>query len=182
MTAKEAVNWIINIMADIGKAEHRDLWHYEQALSEIKEMLESQPERKIELHGDESAIEILSELRSWFSCFDEKEGLAYHALSLAIREIKANHTARSEQLEKCPIYGGVCLHPSDQCYECPRHAGAEQIIRCTNCRFFKRNIPCTGGHYNGCEMWLDDGNEIRVMTDDYCSKALPKEGEQECMP
>ena len=46
MTAKEAVNWIINIMADIGKAEHRDLWHYEQALSEIKEMLESQPERK----------------------------------------------------------------------------------------------------------------------------------------
>ena len=46
MTAKEAVNWIINIMADIGKTEHRDLWHYEQALSEIKEMLESQPEQK----------------------------------------------------------------------------------------------------------------------------------------
>ena len=46
MTAKEAVNWIINIMADIGKAEHCDLWHYEQALSEIKEMLESQPEQK----------------------------------------------------------------------------------------------------------------------------------------
>ena len=46
MTNGEAVNWIINISADIGKAEHRDLWHYEQALSEIKEMLESQPERK----------------------------------------------------------------------------------------------------------------------------------------
>ena len=58
-------------------------------------------------------------------------------------------------------------------------AQPEQIIRCTNCRFFKRNIPCTGGRYNGCEMWLNDGNEIRVMTDDYCSKALPKEGEQE---
>ena len=54
-----------------------------------------------------------------------------------------------------------------------------EIIHCSNCRFFKRNIPCTGGHYNGCEMWLDDGDEIRVMTDDYCSKALPKEGEQE---
>ena len=61
-------------------------------------------------------------------------------------------------------------------------AQPEQIIRCTNCRFFKRNIPCIGGHYNGCEMWLDDGSEMRVMTDDYCSKALPKEGEQECMP
>lgn len=40
MTNGEAVNWIINISADIGKAEHRDLWHYEQALSEIREMLE----------------------------------------------------------------------------------------------------------------------------------------------
>ena len=39
MTSREAVNWIINISADIGKPEHRDLWHYEQALSEIKEML-----------------------------------------------------------------------------------------------------------------------------------------------
>ena len=45
MTNGEAVNWIINISADIGKAEHHDLWHYEQALSEIREMLESaQPE------------------------------------------------------------------------------------------------------------------------------------------
>ena len=40
MTAKEAVNWITNIMADIGKSEHSDLWHYEQALTEIREMLE----------------------------------------------------------------------------------------------------------------------------------------------
>ena len=45
MTREEAVNWIINITADMGKVEHRDLWHYEQALSEIREMLE-QPERK----------------------------------------------------------------------------------------------------------------------------------------
>lgn len=45
MTNKEAVNWLINITADIGKTEHRDLWHYEQALTEIKDMLESeQPE------------------------------------------------------------------------------------------------------------------------------------------
>lgn len=47
MTNSEAINWIINISADIGKAEHCDLWHYEQALSEIRDMLEStQPERK----------------------------------------------------------------------------------------------------------------------------------------
>ena len=46
MTRGEAVNWLINIMADIGKAEHRELWHYEQALSEIRDMLQSEPERK----------------------------------------------------------------------------------------------------------------------------------------
>ena len=44
MTNREAVNWLINITADIGKAEHRDLWHYEQALYEIREMFEAQPE------------------------------------------------------------------------------------------------------------------------------------------
>lgn len=42
MTHKEAVNWLINISADIGKGEHSDLWHYEQALDEMKEMLESE--------------------------------------------------------------------------------------------------------------------------------------------
>lgn len=40
MNNAEAVNWLINITADIGKIEHQDLWHYEQALSEIREMLE----------------------------------------------------------------------------------------------------------------------------------------------
>lgn len=46
MTRGEAINWIINISADIGKAEHRDLWHYEQALDGIREMLERESERK----------------------------------------------------------------------------------------------------------------------------------------
>ena len=41
MTNKEAVNWIINLSADIGKSEHSELWHYEQALYEIREILES---------------------------------------------------------------------------------------------------------------------------------------------
>ena len=41
MTKGEAINWLINLTADTGKAEHRDLWHYEQALTEIKEMLEA---------------------------------------------------------------------------------------------------------------------------------------------
>ena len=43
MNNAEAVNWLINITADIGKVEHQDLWHYAQALSEIREMLEDAP-------------------------------------------------------------------------------------------------------------------------------------------
>lgn len=43
MNNAEAVNWLINITADIGKIEHQELWHYEQALSEIREMLENAP-------------------------------------------------------------------------------------------------------------------------------------------
>lgn len=47
MTNAEAINWIINLSADIGKIEHQDLWHYEQALYEIRELLEdAQLERK----------------------------------------------------------------------------------------------------------------------------------------
>lgn len=44
---KEAVKWLTNLIADIGKTEHGSLWHYEQPLSEIKAMLESdESERK----------------------------------------------------------------------------------------------------------------------------------------
>lgn len=43
MTRMEAVNWLINIMSDIGKSQHRELWHYEQALAEIRELLEEDP-------------------------------------------------------------------------------------------------------------------------------------------
>ena len=48
MTKGEAINWLINISADIGKQEHKGLWHYEQALFEIREMLEAQPEQECE--------------------------------------------------------------------------------------------------------------------------------------
>ena len=40
MTNKEAVKWLTNLIEDIGKSEYGGLWHYEQALSEIKEILE----------------------------------------------------------------------------------------------------------------------------------------------
>ena len=63
MNNREAVNWLINISADIGKAEHSDLWHYEQALTEIKDMLESaQPEEAIPVSWIEAKIELVNSL------------------------------------------------------------------------------------------------------------------------
>lgn len=59
MTKGEACNWLRNLRADMGKIEHQELWHYEQALSEIADMIEQFPfiERKkgswIDLDSDE---------------------------------------------------------------------------------------------------------------------------------
>lgn len=45
MTKGKAVKWLTNLIDDIGFA-HETLWHYEEAIEEIKEMLEAQPEMK----------------------------------------------------------------------------------------------------------------------------------------
>ena len=41
------MNWLISIRADIGQARHSELWHYEQALADIIDLLETQSERKM---------------------------------------------------------------------------------------------------------------------------------------
>lgn len=46
MTRAEAVNWLINIRADIGQARHSELWNYEQALADIIDLLETQSEQE----------------------------------------------------------------------------------------------------------------------------------------
>ena len=42
MTHDEAVKWLECIKQDIGQIRHEDLWHYEQAISEIQELLKEQ--------------------------------------------------------------------------------------------------------------------------------------------
>lgn len=48
MTKGEACNWLRNLRADMGKIEHQELWHYEQVLEEIADIIERLPsiERK----------------------------------------------------------------------------------------------------------------------------------------
>ena len=65
MTNGEAVNWLINISADIGKVEHCDLWHYEQALSEIREMLEYEESEPKWIPCSERMPEYMETVLTW---------------------------------------------------------------------------------------------------------------------
>ena len=42
MSNDDAIKWLENLKQDIGQLRHEDLWHYEQALDEIMELLEEQ--------------------------------------------------------------------------------------------------------------------------------------------
>lgn len=46
-----------------------------------------------------------------------------------------------------------------------------EIVRCKNCKNFRRNIPCVGGVYDGCDELLDEGNEMPVDENFYCGYA-----------
>ena len=58
-------------------------------IEELDNTPTAQPERQVELDGTESNIEILSELRAQFNCFDEVEEPCYRALSDAICALSA---------------------------------------------------------------------------------------------
>lgn len=49
-----------------------------------------------------------------------------------------------------------------------------EIIYCKECKHYKTHIDCVGGEYNGCEAWTDNGNEMEVEPDDFCSYAERK--------
>lgn len=42
MTNEDAVKWLGNLRQDIGQLRYEGLWHYEQAIVEIQELLEEQ--------------------------------------------------------------------------------------------------------------------------------------------
>lgn len=47
MTCKESIKWLENLKSDLGKSQFSELWHYEQALAETIELLQS--DRLVEL-------------------------------------------------------------------------------------------------------------------------------------
>ena len=44
-----------------------------------------------------------------------------------------------------------------------------EVVRCKDCKHYKTNIPCVGGHYNGCMEWINEGCATVVNEDDFCS-------------
>lgn len=57
MTREESIKWLENLHADLGECQYQGLWHYEQALDETIELLQS--DRLVELPckvGDEIYI------------------------------------------------------------------------------------------------------------------------------
>lgn len=41
MTCKESIKWLENLKSDLGESQFSELWHYEQALAETIELLQS---------------------------------------------------------------------------------------------------------------------------------------------
>lgn len=67
------------------------------------------------------------------------------------------------------------VHTADEMSEYQRieqlPSAQPEIIRCKDCKHFIRDISCVEGRYNGCDEWTDNGNEIEVAEDDFCSYA-----------
>ena len=114
MTNREAINWIINISADIGKSEHRDLWHYEQALYEIRDMLEDVPDTNVgdlisrqeaidDLHGkDPSQIWDTADIEVWVNALPPAQPEI-----IRCKDCKHNQLPSTSGNANCEIYYGM---------------------------------------------------------------------------
>ena len=63
----------------------------------------------------------------------------------------------------------VTIQTMDALFDILNSSDVVEVVRCKDCRRYKRNVPCVGGYYNGCDEWLDEGNPITVYDNDFCS-------------
>ena len=63
MTNEDAIKWLENLKQDIGQLRHSDLWHYEQAIYEIIELLKNLEnlEKKYNLLLEDKISELIEE-------------------------------------------------------------------------------------------------------------------------
>ena len=122
---------------ELERSKHWD-GHTEKDVTRLLSLPSAQPERQVELDGTESNIEILSELRAQFNCFDEVEEPVYRALTDAIcvpsaqPERKEGHwidtgEAIDDDTEvKCSECGEVIYWLSNFCPNCGADMRGEQ--------------------------------------------------------
>ncbi len=102
---------------------HYPSWYAAQ----IEKLPPAPPEYLAEQAGilvtDSDTISRQAAIDTVMECYDNDE--LFEVYEDKLRELPP---AQPEQLEQCPIYGGMCAYPSDQCYDCPRHAGAKMEV------------------------------------------------------
>ena len=99
MDNREAVKWLTNISADIGKAEHSDLWHYDQALTEIKDMLEyaQLSQKGTTKDATSDTISRQAAIKAVNNAFDRETLLTGFVRSIAVRAIRDMPSAQPEE-------------------------------------------------------------------------------------
>ena len=98
----------------------------------------AEPERQIELDGTESTIEILSELRAQFNCFEEYEEPVYHALSEAIKALSTEPERKKGKWDTHDVVkilaSGKVLDGFMQCTVCGCIFDSMEYYFCPKCR------------------------------------------------
>lgn len=93
------------------------------------------------------------------------------AFRMMINEIPTADVVEADKAQKEIDY----WHDKAQSYEQTilklslNKADVVEVVRCKDCKHYKTNIPCVGGHYNGCMEWINEGCESAVNEDDFCS-------------
>ena len=134
MTNGEAVTWIINIAADIGKIEHQDLWHYEQALSEIRDMLESAQREFNQAQSRNQPSDCISRQAALRGFAKHSDGWCY---------INALPSAQPDLAQLLA-------------YECGKASAQPEIIRCKDCKYYQQDHLFKVGFCDGRKRNNDD--------------------------
>lgn len=100
MTNEDAVKWIKNLKDDIGTHHHASLWHYEQALCEIIELLKEKQPRVLD-------YEELFHEETFSLWFEDKEHLLLLHVACVDGEYEDMHVniAVEDNYENWSTYG-----------------------------------------------------------------------------
>lgn len=89
MDKESAIKWLDSLTQAIGQMRHQDLWHYEQALSEISTMIDKDLVKVVRCRFCKHKIEVPGDPNAYQCVFDRRENVykpPYHYCSLGEEE------------------------------------------------------------------------------------------------